>query len=319
MITGIRTYTNFNDYRRGQSFRASASFVDKSANKVFERIDTNSADFIKYAYKRTRSMCHFPFEINIESGRLLDIVNSDEPHIFILNHTTKQTKDINGALFFNSLLYREYLYNNKAQTCPRSKIFASDSFMKHSKIQDELKYLGVVPVYSRANDKLAKDKNKSAIQQIVEDIVAGKINFFIFPDGAMAILPFLPMKYKFQPGVSAIIKRVLDKRNSIKVVPLAFAHDKKGSAIHIGKTVEFKKEGEKYFTNQGNSESEFFNKNFKKFYEGKDNILITNKGETVTPNDIVPFISGVLSENLSCCIKEAKQDLKQSNGKVYLV
>ena len=102
-------------------------------------------------------------------------------------------------------------------------------------------------------------------------------------------------------------------------MPLAFAHDKKGSAIHIGKTVEFKKEGEKYFTNQGNSESEFFNKNFKKFYEGKDNVLITNKGETVTPNDIVPFISGVLSENLSCCIKEAKQDLKQSNGKVYLV
>ena len=51
----------------------------------------------------------------------------------------------------------------------------------------------------------------------------------------------------------------------------------------------------------------------------KDEILLTNNGQPVKTDDVVPFISGVLSENLDCCIKEAKNDLKHSNGKVYLI
>lgn len=319
MITRIETNTNYNYYKRGQSFRASASFANKSVNTAYKSIDVNSADFIKYVFKKIKNMCNSPFEINVESGKIMDIVNSNEPHIFIMNHTRQQPKDINGAMFFNSLLYREYIYQNKANDCPRSKVFAGEGFLKRSNMPDELEFMGVIPINAKAENKNAKEKNRETIQNIVNELSEGKINFFIYPEGAMAIVPFLPLKYKFQPGVSAIIKRVLEKRDSIDVIPLTFAHDKTKSAIHIGEAVKFSKKNSQYYTNKGNSDSKFFDKKFENFYKDKDEILLTNNGQPVKTDDVVPFISGVLSENLDCCIKEAKNDLKHSNGKVYLI
>ena len=319
MITRIETNTNYNYYKRGQSFRASASFANKSVNTAYKSIDVNSADFIKYVFKKIKNMCNSPFEINVESGKIMDIVNSNEPHIFIMNHTRQQPKDINGAMFFNSLLYREYIYQNKANDCPRSKVFAGEGFLKRSNMPDELEFMGVIPINAKAENKNAKEKNIETIQNIVNELSEGKINFFIYPEGAMAIVPFLPLKYKFQPGVSTIIKRVLEKRDSIDVIPLTFAHDKTGSAIHIGEAVKFSKKNGQYYTNKGNSDSKFFDKKFENFYKDKDEILLTNNGQPVKTDDVVPFISGVLSENLDCCIKEAKNDLKHSNGKVYLI
>ena len=319
MITRVETNTNFNYYKRGQSFRASASFANKSVNTAYKSIDVNSADFIKYVYNKIRNMCMSSFEINVESGKIMDIVNSNEPYIFIMNHTRKQPKDINGAMFFNSLLYREYIYQNKANDCPRSKVFAGEGFLKRSNMPDELEFMGVIPINAKAENKNAKEKNRETIQNIVNELSEGKINFFIYPEGAMAIVPFLPLRYKFQPGVSAIIKRVLEKRDSIDVIPLTFAHDKTKSAIHIGEAVKFSKKNGQYYTNKGNSDSKFFDKKFENFYKDKDEILLTNNGQPVKTDDVVPFISGVLSENLDCCIKEAKNDLKHSNGKVYLI
>lgn len=319
MITRIESNTNFNYYRRGQSFKASASFVNKSVNTAYKSIDVNSADFIKHVYNKIRNMCMSSFEINVESGKIMDIVNSNEPYIFIMNHTRKQPKDINGAMFFNSLLYREYIYQNKAGNCPRSKVFAGEGFLKRSKMSDELEFMGVVPINAKAENKNAKEKNRETIQNIVDELSEGKINFFIYPEGAMAIVPFLPLRYKFQPGVSVIIKRVLEKRNSINVIPLAFAHNKNGSAIHIGETVKFSRKDNQYYINKGNSESKFFDKKFKNFYKDKDEILLTNNGQPVKTDEVVPFISGVLSENLDCCVKEAKSDLKHSARKVFLI
>lgn len=319
MITNIGVNTNFNYNKRGQSFRASASFVNKSVDAGFKKVDVNSADFIKYVYKKAKSMCYMPFEINVESGRILDIAQSNEPHIFILNHTRKQAKDINGALFFNSLLYREYIYQNKAETCPRSKILAGEGFLRRSKMADELKFMGVMPIDAKAHDKGSKDKNRASIQDIVDNLVSGKINFFIFPEGAMAMIPFLPLKYKFQAGVSSIIKKVLEKRDNIKIIPLAFAHDKQGSSIHIGEPIKFSKKDNEYYVSKGNVESKFFDKKLKNFYGEKDEILLTKNGQIVDSDEVVPFISGVLSENLECCIKEAKSDLKHSGGKVFLI
>ena len=319
MITRVETNTNFNYYKRGQSFRASASFANKSVNTAYNSIDVNSADFIKYVYNKIRNMCMSSFEINVESGKIMDIVNSNEPYIFIMNHTRKQPKDINGAMFFNSLLYREYIYQNKAGDCPRSKVFAGEGFLKRSKMPEELEFMGVVPINAKAENKNAKEKNRETIQNIVDELSEGKINFFIYPEGAMAIVPFLPLRYKFQPGVSVIIKRVLEKRNSINVIPLAFAHNKNGSAIHIGETVKFSRKDNQYYINKGNSESKFFDKKFKNFYKDKDEILLTNDGQPVKTDEVVPFISGVLSENLDCCVKEAKSDLKHSARKVFLI
>ena len=219
MITNIGVNTNFNYNNRGQSFRASASFVNKSVDAGFKKVDVNSADFIKYVYKKAKSMCYMPFEINVESGRILDIAQSNEPHIFILNHTTKQAKDINGALFFNSLLYREYIYQNKAETCPRSKILAGEGFLRRSKMADKLEFMGVVPINAKAKDKSAKEKNRTSIQDIVEKLASGKINFFIFPEGASPSSPSVKLYALDAPVTTNTVKIGYKKPKSKSIEP----------------------------------------------------------------------------------------------------
>ena len=218
-ISGI----NNNNYYRGQSFKGSALLSNNTAS-AYKKLDVNSADYIKYIYNRVKNWCKEVVEINVETGRLQKIVQSDEPYIFIMNHTTTQGRDINAAKFFNTLLYREYIYHSKAETCPRSKILANTGVLKKAKDGGkELEWMGVVPVYAGLADKDKQFKNASVIKNLAKQIIDGKTNLFIFPEGALAALTFLPMKYKFQPGVSAIIKKVLEVRDKIKVIPLGFA------------------------------------------------------------------------------------------------
>lgn len=202
-ISGI----NNNNYYRGQSFKGSALLSNNTVS-AYKKLDVNSADYIKYIYNRVKNWCKEVVEINVETGRLQKIVQSDEPYIFIMNHTTTQGRDINAAKFFNTLLYREYIYHSKAETCPRSKILANTGVLKKAKDGGkELEWMGVVPVYAGLADKDKQFKNASVIKNLAKQIIDGKTNLFIFPEGALAALTFLPMKYKFQPGVSAIIKK----------------------------------------------------------------------------------------------------------------
>ena len=245
---------NNNNYYRGQSFKGSALLSNNTAS-AYKKLDVNSADYIKYIYNRVKNWCKEVVEINVETGRLQKIVQSDEPYIFIMNHTTTQGRDINAAKFFNTLLYREYIYHSKAETCPRSKILANTGVLKKAKDGGkELEWMGVVPVYAGLADKDKQFKNASVIKNLAKQIIDGKTNLFIFPEGALAALTFLPMKYKFQPGVSAIIKKVLEVRDKIKVIPLGFAHNKKESAIHIGDEVIFSKKDGNYFAGKGNAD-----------------------------------------------------------------
>ena len=98
-ISGI----NNNNYYRGQSFKGSALFSNNAAS-AYKKLDVNSADYIKYIYNRVKNWCKEVVEINVETGRLQKIVQSDEPYIFIMNHTTTQGRDINAAKFFNTCL-----------------------------------------------------------------------------------------------------------------------------------------------------------------------------------------------------------------------
>ena len=179
--------------------------------------------------------------------------------------------------------------------------------------------MGVVPVYAGLADKDKQFKNASVIKNLAKQIIDGKTNLFIFPEGALAALTFLPMKYKFQPGVSAIIKKVLEVRDKIKVIPLGFAHNKKESAIHIGDEVIFSKKDGNYFAGKGNAESPFFDADLKTLWEDNDSIMLTESGKPVQISNVVPIISGILMKNLECCSKEAKQDLNKDDKKIYKI
>lgn len=304
-------------YERGQSFRASALLSDVS--KKYRNINVNSEDYIKYIYSFSKKICSQTCEINIEKGAIQDLVSKREPAIFIMNHTRAQSKDIDAAIFFNALLYREYLYHGLGENCLRSKIMTGKGFLK--KLQDggeKLEWMGAVPVSNSMNQD-GKKQNTDMLKELIQEFIQDKINIFLFPEGALAALNFLPGNYKFQPGVSSIIKNVLDTKPSAKVVPLGFAHNRELSSIHIGEPVYFKKTEMGYCASKGNADSDFFDKSLANFYSGNDEKLITENGLAVERDKLIPYISGILLKNLECCAKEAKQELKNSNPKVFVI
>ena len=315
MILPVSITENKN-YTRGLNFKSSALLPNQTP--AYKKLGVDSADYIKYIYQRVKKVCKEVVEINIETGKLMNIVKSDEPRIFIMNHTSNQIKDINAAKFFNTLLYREYLYQSKGATCPRSRILANNGVLERTKDRgEELKWMGAVPINAGIGERGKKNENAVVIKNLTQGLIDGKINLFIFPEGALASLVFLPLKYKFQPGVSAIIKRVLEEREYIKVIPLGFAHNKKESAIHIGNEIVFSKTEGRYYATRGNADSKYFDKNLSEFYGNNDKIAITENGKDVDINKIVPFISGILMRNMECCSKEAKYDLKNSKGEIF--
>ena len=298
MISRIVPYQNY--IKRGQSFHGSAPLSKQVVDTSYKAINENSADYIKKCYSICKNLCHVATEVNVETERLTNIVKSNEPHIFIMNHTTNAMNDIRSAEFFNTLLYREYIYKGKAETCPRSKVLANRNILNSQEDNGEMfKWMGVTPISAHVTGG-NKEKNKSVITKIVENLGSGRINLFLFPEGAFCMFPFLPMQYKFQPGVSSIVKKVLELRDSIKVVPLGFAHNRKLSAIHIGESICFSKNKGVY---QASKASQVIN--------------LTENGQPVDYNHVVPYISGVLLNNLKEAKKLAKEDLKHSKEKVY--
>lgn len=311
---------NYSFYnKKGQSRYGSAPSFGAINNFAYKMIDVNSADYIEYVYKLIRKRCKFPIEINVESGKLLDIAKSLEPAIFIMNHTIHQSKDAQAAKFFNTLLYREYLYNGSAKTCPRSKVLANINILnKQSDKGEQYRWFGVTPVEVGFDTKNNKQKNSETLKKLTQEFIDNKINLFIFPEGTLATLFFLPMEYKFQPGVSSIIKKVLEKKEKVKVIPLGFAHNKKGSAVHIGDSIYFTKKDGEYFAEGGSLDSKYFDKNLKRQYkDGK--LLLSESGKAAGYNNVVPYISGVLVKNLECTVKEAKHDLKHSSSEVFQI
>ena len=293
-ILSNRIYTN-----REQSFRGSASLSKTVFDTSYKSIKTDSADYIKRSYSILKSWCHNTVEVNVESERLMDIVKSGEPHIFIMNHTYNQIKDIKTAKFFNTLLYREYIYNNKAADCPRSKVIANKKIIQSQPDGGDLyEWLGVTPISVSITGR-HKRENQSVINDLAKQLGEGKINLFIFPEGALCMFPFLPLNYKFQPGVSSIVKKVLELRDKIKVVPVGLAHNKEVSSAHMGEPVCFTKENGKYSAKIG-----------------EKYIPLTEQGKPVNREHVIPYISGVLVNSLKQASKDAKNNLKRE-GEVY--
>lgn len=316
MVNQVSIYRNNG---REQGFKGSASLSQKISDKSYKNISINSAEYIKYIYKNLRKTFERPIEINVETGRLQDIVQAKKPCIFIMNHTTNQWKDIHAAKFFNTLLYREYIYHDMAETCPRTKILANTGLLDRQADKGELyKWCGVVPIDVGFNSK-NKSKNKQVLKNLVNQLVDNKINLFLFPEGALAAMKFLPLSFKFQPGVSWIVQKILDFADRAKVVPLCFAHNKQGSAIHIGEPIYFRQKNGNYFASRGNANSENFDKDLLKFYSGKEEIMLTKQGKPVEQNKVIPYISGILMRNLECCTKDASTDLINSQPKVFVI
>ncbi len=306
----------------------------KQIHSQISKINSNSADYIKASVELARFFCQMqPIEtdINLQSGKLENIVNSDEACIFIMNHDY-QAQDPVLMSIFGVLLYEGYLEANKGDICPRLKILINKNILttkekRHREIYEALGAVGV-DVGMTHSLKEAK-KNAKVLLSVISNFCEDKNHIFVFPEGRMAAFKSLDLKKRFQAGVGHIVKTATKMKGRVKVVPLGFAYDPNKSekqplgSIYIGEPVYFKRNGREVLTTIGNISYEEASDTYKKFfYTNKAQYVnfnempfkvITDNGIPVTNPTQELYIADILAENLQLCRKFATENLPKSS------
>lgn len=304
-----------------QIFKKPKAEAIAQTQKVIDKItkiDESSPQYMSATYLISRVLgAGKEVEINIENGELQNITDSDEACIFIMNHD-KQNQDSVMVNFFNALLAREYILKGKAETCPHPKVILNRDIVDsmgegHKKIAKTWGAVGVDASIHSTNHVF----NGRITSQLVNDLANDKINLFIFPEGRMCAFKDLNPDWKFQGGISDIIKAVAKKKDRVKVVPLGFAYNKKIGSIHIGEPLYFKKENDSILFTEGNVNKDLSSNEYCNYIkttpfneEGYRPIL--DNGNIVPFRKSRDYISGILCDNLVTCKKMAAQSIKDA-------
>ena len=286
----------------------------------FSKIEQDSPEYTKYLYDFSKKIgMNKEVEINLESRRLLDVVNSDNSYIFIMNHEN-QKHDPKMLGIINALLYGAYLKADKASSCPKLKILFNEAILNsmetnQRKIMEKFGAIGINASLFNTN----KSQNASTILSLLKDFVKNKSHIFVFPEGKMVYFNNVDLKYKFQTGIAELVYVATKIKKDVKVMPVGFYYNKQSEnflgSIYIGEPIIFKQENKKIFTTKGNIESEFATENYKKFFSNIKSPSafkeITEQGKPINLKNVSDYIAGILCENLEICKKEAKKQLPQ--------
>ena len=298
-------------------------FSKKQNNEIYNeliKVDTKSPEYITSLSKVSRLLStRNEIEINLESGRIQNIVRTGKPHIFIMNHDN-QAKDPKMLAFFNTLLNEEYIKTGQAKTCPRPRIILNEDILLSMNKQNRqiFEKLGAVPIDASIYSADKKSNSKQFFK-LMREFLKGEVNIFIFPEGKKSAYKNIPLQEKFQQGVAEMVTKLADKLPEVNVTPIGFAYNKKlnsaGDSLYIGKTIKFKKDGDSLIATSGNVSSNFARQNYKDYFSGVDEMPIMEKSVTVKGKELPEYVAGILCENLRICKEEAKLQLpKKSMG-----
>lgn len=297
--------------------------IDAFYNELLD-VDEKSPEYIKKLSKAGRVLAkNKEIEINFEDGRIAQIARSNEPHIFIMNHSN-QANDPAMLAAFNTLLCDEYLKLGNGGICPRPKIILNEDILLSAdeKTRFIFEKLGAIGIDASINSSNGT-QNASKLVSLTRGLHNGEINVYIFPEGKLSAFGQMELKNKFQPGVSGIIYSLLKRNQKVHVIPLGFAYDKKNnpklSSIHVGEPLIFEKDSEHVLVNKGSLDSDFTKESYKKFFGDANDEprVITEQGEPVLGKSVLDYMSGIMAENLRVCTEEAKAKIpKKSFGKV---
>ncbi len=184
---------------------------------------------------------------NFEEKHFQDLINSNSPTIFVMNHS-KQISDVKLMCIFNSLLNMHYFI--KGRPIPQSKIVVNENIIKSQPaiIQKVYEKTGVTGI----NIFSATASNIRKFFGLINGYINENNNIFIFPEGKNCCKKNAKLKEKFQDGVSKIAKQIAESGKTAKIIPLGFAYGKNKSllgSIYAGKPLYFKKSGQKLITN----------------------------------------------------------------------
>lgn len=314
MFNKLRLYIHniFNKLRNKPTIN-----LDKIDFKQISDVPENSAEHMWLSYTISRMLCAGKeVEINVEDELLQEISDSDESCIFIMNHD-RQKEDPKLLNFFISLLSREYIYKDKASSCPKPKIVLNRDILDTASenIQILAKKWGAVGIDAslHCTDRMF---NAKAFSKLIRGVVENKNNLFIFPEGRMCAFPSLLPQWKFQSGVAEIIRIALNKKERIKVVPLGFAYNKNVGGIHIGKPIYFKNFDNNIGFTKGTINKGVQDSDYIRFMDSSSPIdkegyhIIKSKGIAVPKEKSGEYIAGILCENLIACKHSAKESIK---------
>ncbi|OGI25009.1 MAG: hypothetical protein A2287_09315 [Candidatus Melainabacteria bacterium RIFOXYA12_FULL_32_12] len=337
----LRKFSNYLTYK----------FLKKQIDELYNKainLDENSSEYNDFIADNAKIIANKKeIEINDEDGRLSDLAKSDEACIFIMNHDS-QSLDPALMAAFSSLLHEEYGKENKGSCCPRPKIIVNEDILatQNEKIRAIANKVGVVGINANLfPTKEDKINNMKKMMPLIKNFKKDKNNIFIFPEGRISGFSDLELKKRFQSGVSELIQIETGQKKRVKVVPLGFAYspiEKNSGIIHIGNPVYFQKEGNYISVNSGNITPEKGSQGYKEFFykenstkdkplsseindestdprtENKRKVLTAN-GIPLTEKEQVPYISGVLCENLRICKEEAKKKLPEGDSNIMWI
>lgn len=314
---------NFECFLRKLGDKINSLINSKRINALYEHVintDEKSKEYMIQIFDYGKMLSGAKeIEINVENESLMNIAKSDESCIFIINHDD-QKQDPKMLGFFNSLLAREYILNEKAETCPRPKVILNDDILSslNPKSRAVLEKVGSVGVDARlfSPNLIA---NGRTLVPLIKDFINNKSHIFIFPEGRMCAFNTLGLEYRFQTGVADIIGQIAKRKKQVKVIPLGFAYKGKVGSIHVGEPVYFKKDNSRMLVTKGNIDSQFASEKYTNFFktnsEADDFKTITSDGKPVESEDIPDYVAGILCENLKICKEEAKKAISKSSPK----
>lgn len=301
-------------------------FLNKGKSQQLEKfyynllsIDYNSSRYIKILHNYARKYAkNREVEINLESRRLLDIVNSDEACIFIMSHDDgKKDVPMLGVLY--TLLTGAYINSGKGDRCPRPKIIVNEDILSamNGTLRSVYKLLGAVGINAKLFS-MGKRKNANVMRNLIDEFNKDKSHIFVFPEGKMGMFQDLDLKDKFQAGVGGIVNKAAQNKKHVKVVPVGFAYNYETKnflgSIYIGEPVYFMAQDKQMLVNRANIDLEHASLGYKKFFclenENYDSFkTITTSGVPVTGRELGNYIAGILCENLRICKAKAQQQL----------
>lgn len=270
--------------------RRAQDFIE-TGTEFLKEIDPKSPKFMLAIGQMCSMMARsIETEVNLESGRLEEIAESDEACIFIMNHDD-QRNDPAMMATFAAEMYKEYMKAGKIETAPRPKIILNEDILRAQ--SDELRNIyttmGAVGVDADiADTDKAGRKNARTLLPVIRGFNNDENHVFIFPEGRFSAFKkgimsgFTKMneRTKFQPGVGDIIYAAAKKKKRVKVVPLGLAAREKFrpgfkkpkkwktplGSIHIGEPVYFTLEDGKIHTTTGNITRENAFDGLRKFF-----------------------------------------------------
>ena len=254
-------------------------------------------------------------DVNIEDKILENIAQKGESVIFIMNHSN-QSQDPGMLAVLNTLLTDAYKSAGQENNFPLTKIILNQDILTsmNKKRREAFKAFGAVGIDASILSA-KKETNARAFLPLLRDFIKNKSNIFIFPEGRLAIRKDLPLHERFQIGTAEIVNKIVTLKKNVTVVPVGFSYgkgkNKKITGLHIGTPISFSRDKSGRTTTTAGEilKSRHSNQEFISFFEkhkDEENIIITENGHPVRPEDATDFIKSILCENLKICSLEAK-------------